>query len=261
MCSQVPIETDESYPDKPVYPVLYPGTVILTKISVKMQFSLAAGGTSEKNVLTSRFNLWPINLLVIYLTFQDEDFFEIPDTIHGHTMSAMVNYNDRPIVLGKGLTVRLHKKKNQGSDGVRTRDLSRVKRTWSPLHYGTTIKIRVLIKVILAGQGVYSPYINFNEYFNGLDWVEFIPLPINVRYHSAVTWRKHIWVFGGFYYRKILSNYNPNDHMDSQKMGSSEFIRLMTFAKVMMQQFKSREFLSISKSVFKIQKMAVRKTF
>lgn len=60
--------------------------------------------------------------------------------------------------------------------------------------------------MILAGQGVYSPYINFNEYFNGLDWVEFIPLPINVRYHSAVTWRKHIWVFGGFYYRNILSN-------------------------------------------------------
>ena len=47
----------------------------------------------------------------------------------------------------------------------------------------------------------------------------------------------------------------------ASKKGSSEFIRLMTFAKVMMQQFKSREFLSISKSVFKIQKMAVRKTF
>ena len=45
------------------------------------------------------------------------------------------------------------------------------------------------------------------------------------------------------------------------KIGFSEFIRLMTFAKVMKQEFKSREFLSISKSVFKIQKMAVRKTF
>ena len=108
--------------------------------------------------------------------------------------------------------------------------------------------------MILAGQGVYSPYINFNEYFNGLDWVEFIPLPINVRYHSAVTWRTHIWVLGGFYDRNILKQ----EH--EQKMVLA-FIRLMTFAKVMMQQFKNLRVFIDFKICFQNTKMAVRKTF
>ena len=43
----------------PVCPVLYPVSVslIFTKNSAKMQFSLVVGGTSEKNVLISRFDL------------------------------------------------------------------------------------------------------------------------------------------------------------------------------------------------------------
>ena len=59
--------------------------------------------------------------------------------------------------------------------------------------------------IILAGQGVYDPYHNHAEYYNGLSWVDFVSLPINVRYHSAVTNNKYIWVFGGYYYRLIAS--------------------------------------------------------
>ena len=59
--------------------------------------------------------------------------------------------------------------------------------------------------IILAGQGVYDPYHNHAEYYNGLSWVDFPPLPINVRYHSAVTDNKYIWVFGGYYYRNAAA--------------------------------------------------------
>ena len=51
--------TFKSIIQKPVCPVVYPVSVslIFTKNSAKMQFSLVVGGTSEKNVLISRFDL------------------------------------------------------------------------------------------------------------------------------------------------------------------------------------------------------------
>ena len=59
----------------------------------------------------------------------------------------------------------------------------------------------IAYKQKIPKKGVYDPYHNHAEYYNGLSWVDFPNLPINVRYHSAVTDNKNIWVFGGFYYR------------------------------------------------------------